>query len=199
MRAICYHVRDRLESRKECLMNTWQAVSIVSVSLIVLRAGVASVASDTSQIECWTRTTALRDWETHQLTTFNPETRNKTAWAPAGETVTIGKVKGEGRIANLWMTFPGWFWQHWNTEASIDQSILKTLILHIYWEGAKKPAVEAPAADLFGSGLAEAANYASKYFGGSSGGFFCKFPMPFKEGAESKSRTWMQRLIRQSL
>ena len=80
------------------------------------------------------------------------------------------------------MTFPGWFWQHWNTSAPISQTILKTLILRIYWDGCEKPAVECPAGDFFGNGLCENANFSSKYFGMSSGGFFCKFPMPFKKG-----------------
>lgn len=166
-------------------MSTWQVIPIVCLLLMLLRAGTAAAApgaASTGDSSALTAITVMRDWETHQLTTFNPETRNKTAWVPAGKRVVIGEVEGEGHIANLWMTFPGWFWQHWNPEAPVDQSILKTLILRIYWDGAEKPAVEAPAADFFGIGLAQAANYASKYFGASSGGFFCKFPMPFKKG-----------------
>lgn len=99
-----------------------------------------------------------------------------------GETVTIGEVEGQGWIANLWLTFPGWFWQHWNPDAPISQTILKTLILRIYWDGASQPAVEVPVGDFFGVGLCEVANFASQYFGMSSGGFFCKFPMPFRTG-----------------
>lgn len=166
-------------------MSMWHRALVVSVSM-ALRAGAAFAIpeEDPSGIDKGhlMDLSVLRDWETHQLTTFNPETRAKTARVPAGKTVTIGEVQGEGHIANLWMTFPGWFWQHWNSEAPIDQSILKTLIVRIYWDGASKAAVEAPAADLFGIGLAQAANYASKYFGASSGGFFCKFPMPFRRG-----------------
>ncbi|MEI6915259.1 MAG: DUF2961 domain-containing protein, partial [Armatimonadota bacterium] len=30
--------------------------------------------------------------------------------------------------------------------------------------------------------LQEAGNFANQYFGTSSGGFFCKFPMPFRQG-----------------
>jgi hypothetical protein len=124
----------------------------------------------------------LRDETTHQLTTFDLDKRSKTIRVGRGETVTVGEVRGQGRIANLWMTFPGWFWQHWNTGAAISQTILKTLIVRIYWDGASKPAVEAPAGDLFGVGLCEAASFATRYFGMSSGGFFCKFPMPFRKG-----------------
>src|SRR5512133_710249 len=70
-----------------------------------------------------------------QLTTFNLSRKSKTLPVPRGKRVTVGEVKGEGYIAQFWLTFPGWFWQHWNTKARINQSILKTLILRIYWDG----------------------------------------------------------------
>lgn len=117
-----------------------------------------------------------------QLSTFDPERRTKTARIECGQKVEIGSVEGHGVVTALWLTFPGWFWQHWNTEAPIDASILKTLILRIYFDGATRPSVEAPAGDLFGSGLCEPANFASRYLGMSSGGFFLRFPMPFRQG-----------------
>lgn len=121
----------------------------------------------------------LQDASTHQLTTFNLENNSKTIKVEPGQTVTIGEVDGQGFIAQLWLTFPGWFWQHWNQEAAIDPSILKLLFLKITFDDAKVPAVYCPAGDFFGVGLCETANFASAYFGQSSGGFFCRFPMPF--------------------
>jgi hypothetical protein len=128
------------------------------------------------------RMAALRDETTRQLTTFNLERKSKTIPVPRGQRVTVGEAEGEGFIAQFWLTFPGWFWQHWNTAAPINQSILKTLILRIYWEGEEAPAVAAPVGDLFGSGLCQMSSFASLYFGTSSGGFFCKWPMPFRKG-----------------
>ncbi|MDD2630181.1 MAG: DUF2961 domain-containing protein [Limnochordia bacterium] len=119
---------------------------------------------------------------TQQLTTFNSTTRQKTIFVPKGETKVIGEVKGTGYISNIWITFPGWFYQWWNPPAPISQTILKTLILRIYWDDEKLPAVEAPVGDFFGIGLCEVGNFANRYFGMSSGGFFCKFPMPFQRG-----------------
>lgn len=124
----------------------------------------------------------MRDVRTHQLTTFNLERKSKTLEVAPGETITIGEVHGKGRVVNCWMTLPGWFWQHWNTAAPISQTILKTLIVRAYWDGAERPAIEAPAGDFFGVGLCEVANFTSRYFGMSSGGFFCKWPMPFRKG-----------------
>ncbi|HTY88312.1 MAG TPA: glycoside hydrolase family 172 protein [Candidatus Acidoferrum sp.] len=128
------------------------------------------------------RLAALRDETTRQLTTFNLKRKGKTVPVARGKRVTIGEVKGEGYIAQFWLTFPGWFWQHWNTKAPINQSILKTLILRIYWDDTPQPAVAAPVGDFFGAGLCEVASFASRYFGTSSGGFFCKWPMPFRKG-----------------
>lgn len=124
----------------------------------------------------------IQSAETRQLTTFDATTRNKTKRIPRGQRVVIGEVKGKGCITNLWMTFPGWFWQHWAPGEPISPTILKNLILRIYWDGDATPAVEVPVGDFFGIGLCEVQSFESKYFGMSSGGFFCKFPMPFRRG-----------------
>ncbi|MGV3615335.1 MAG: glycoside hydrolase family 172 protein [Fimbriimonas sp.] len=121
-----------------------------------------------------------RPVSSHQFTTFNPETRGKTIAVPVGERVTVGEVEGTGYIAKLWMTFPGWFWQHWAPDWPVDQSILKTLILRIYFDGAEEPQVAAPVGDFFGIGLCEVASFTSEFIGMSSGGFYCSFPMPFR-------------------
>lgn len=119
---------------------------------------------------------------TRQLTTFDLSARSKTIAIPRGQRVSLPEVRGHGYIAQLWITFPGWFWQHWNLNAPISQTILKTLILRIYWDGAATPAVQVPVGDFFGNGLCEISSFTSRYFGMSSGGFFCKFPMPFARG-----------------
>jgi len=119
---------------------------------------------------------------TRQLTTFDLAKRSKTVAVPRGKRVVIGEVKGQGYITQLWLTFPGWFWAHWQPNGPVSQTILKTLILRIYWDGESSPAVQAPIGDFFGNGLCEISNFTSKYFGMSSGGFYCKFPMPFQKG-----------------
>jgi hypothetical protein len=128
------------------------------------------------------RLAALRDETTRQLTTFNLSRKSKTIQVPRGKRVTIGEVKGQGYIAQFWLTFPGWFWQHSNPKAPISQSILKTLILRLYWDGHRSRRWRRRSGIFFGAGLCEVASFASRYFGTSSGGFFCKWPMPFREG-----------------
>ena len=85
----------------------------------------------------------LRTEETHQANTFDGDL-DKTFKVVRGQTTTLADVKGRGYIAQLWLTFPGWFWRNWQTEAPVCPSILKTLIIRIYWDGAEKPAVESP-------------------------------------------------------
>jgi hypothetical protein len=128
------------------------------------------------------RLATLADKTTRQFTTFDRKRKSKTVPVPRGKRVTIGEVKGEGYIAQFWLTFPGWFWQHWNPRAPVSQSILKTLILRVYWDNAAQPAIAATVGDFFGAGLCEMVSFASRYFGTSSGGFFCKWPMPFRQG-----------------
>jgi hypothetical protein len=123
----------------------------------------------------------LKNEETRQLTTFDPGRKSKTIPIPRGHRVTIGNVRGQGYIAQLWLTVPGWFWQYWDSNAPVSQTILKTLILRIYWDDEDIPAVQAPVGDFFGNGLCEISNFTSRYFGMSSGGFYCKFPMPFSK------------------
>lgn len=122
------------------------------------------------------------DRVTRQVSTFDLDKRSKVKDVPRGEKVTLAEAQGSGVLTQLWLTFPGWFWQWWAPESPINPSILKTLILRIYWDGASAPAVECPVGDFFGVGLCEAGNFANRYFGMTSGGFFCKFPMPFRRG-----------------
>jgi hypothetical protein len=120
--------------------------------------------------------------ESHQLTTFDLNTRSKTRMIRPGERVTVGDVAGAGYIARIWLTFPGWFWQHWHPSGTVDPSLLKSLILRLYWDDAENPAVEAPVGDFFGAGHAEFNSFTSRYIGTSSGGFYCYWPMPYATG-----------------
>jgi hypothetical protein len=117
-----------------------------------------------------------------QLTTFQQATRSKTILLKPGDRKTIAEAEGAGYIARLWLTFPGWFYPHWHPTAAIDPTMLKSLILRLYWDGAKTPAVEAPVGDFFGAGQCEFNSFTSRFIGTSSGGFFSLWPMPFRTG-----------------
>ena len=104
----------------------------------------------------------LRPGTTRQSTTFDLAKRSKTRAVPRGARVTIAEGTGPGYIAQFWLTFPGWFWQHWNPAAPISQTILKTLILRVYWDDGERPAIEAPVGDFFGAGLCQVTSFASR-------------------------------------
>lgn len=124
---------------------------------------------------------ALREEETHQACTWDRGVRKKLP-VDRGGTVTLAEVDGCGYVAQLWLTFPGWFWRNWEPQAPVSATILKTLLLRIFWDGSDRPAVEVPVGDFFGCGLCEVANFTSRYIGMSSGGFYSRFPMPFRSG-----------------
>lgn len=134
----------------------------------------------TSQVDpiCMIR----RDATSRQLTTFNPDSGDKVVWVRSGQRVTIGGAQGCGAVVRLWLTFPGWFHPHWMPDAPVSTSILKLLILRIYWDGSEQPAVESPVGDFFGNGLCQVRSFAASRIGMPSGGFVCRFPMPFRNG-----------------
>jgi hypothetical protein len=122
----------------------------------------------------------LRSGRSRQFTTFDPASKRKTIAAKPGETIVLAASGKPGVISRMWMTFPGWFWRHWDAEAANDPSILKKLILRIYWDGQPYPSVESPVGDFFGVGHCEYRHFMSKYIGMSSGGFYSFFPMPYR-------------------
>lgn len=99
-----------------------------------------------------------------------------------GEKSVLVDHTSPGVITRMWFTINGWFWENWDLskERWPDPTILKMLILRIYWDGEDYPSVECPIGDFFGIGHCEYKHYMSKYIGMSSGGFYCYFPMPFK-------------------
>lgn len=117
-----------------------------------------------------------------QFTTFDPKTKNKATPIRPGEKRTLVNYDKAGIITRMWMTFSGWFWAHWEPDTYTDPTILKKLILRIYWDGRDYPSVEAPMGDFFGIGQCEYKQYLSQYIGMSSGGFYSYFPMPFAKG-----------------
>jgi hypothetical protein len=121
----------------------------------------------------------LRSSHTHQCTTFIPSSGEKTRYLAPGARAVIAEAEGPGVVTRMWFTFPGWFWQHWAPQNPVDQTILRMLILRIYWDGSPAPSIQAPLGDFFGVGHCEYRHWTSRFLGMSSGGFYCYFPMPF--------------------
>ncbi len=74
---------------------------------------------------------------------FDPES-NEDAWhVQPRETVTLTTLPGPGEIRHMWFTIAG-----------RDRRYPRTLVLRIYWDGAKTPSVETPIGDFFAAGNA---------------------------------------------
>ena len=126
---------------------------------------------------------SIRNMKSGQLTTFNNETKQKAFPIQPGERKILVQHDSPGIISRIWMTISGWFWENWDVkeEKWPDTTILKKLILRIYWDDNKFPSVEVPFGDFFGVGHCEYKHFVSKYIGMSSGGFYCYLPMPFNK------------------
>lgn len=94
---------------------------------------------------------------------------------PAGETAVLLDVSGPGCVTHIWMT-----------PASIEDQVLRKLVLRMYWDGETEPSVLVPLGDLFGMGHAQTANFWSLplVMAPRDGlGLNSYFPMPFSNGA----------------
>lgn len=90
----------------------------------------------------------------------------------SGETWTIAEAQGSGIIRKFWITL-----------MERDATMLRGIVLRIYWDGATKPAVEAPLGDFFGSPLGRWATFANAWFDSPEGrNWNCFLPMPFRQG-----------------
>ena len=99
-----------------------------------------------------------------------------------GETFSFPAMDGPGCIVNMWFTFTPFhitrmlkYRKSWNAR--------KKLRIQIYFDDNQIPSVDAPIGDFFGVGFGEYKEYQSKYLEECSGGYVCRFPMPFKENA----------------
>lgn len=126
---------------------------------------------------------SIRSVQSGQLTTYNLKTRQKAIPIQPGEKKVLVRCDSPGMITRLWMTLSGWFWENWDMreEKWPDPTILKKMILRIYWDDNPFPSVEVPIGDFFGVGHCEYKHYVSKYLGMSSGGFYTYLPMPFNK------------------
>jgi hypothetical protein len=123
------------------------------------------------------RLPALKTYTIERLTSSDPNGANDDGqWKnqiKAGETRTIGDVKGPGIITHMWFTI-----------ATPEHYHLKKIVLRMYWDDDPLPAVEAPIGDFFGLGLGEYFLYESGPLSvGSQKALNCYFPMPFRKAA----------------
>ncbi len=115
-----------------------------------------------------------KDFRSERLSSTDPNHHNAD-YRPMqpGQTLTLGVIHGAGRIEHIWMTI-----------AAQDDDHLREMVLRIYWDGSKTPAVECPVGDFFAQGPGKYAEFHSAAVSvGGSMALNCYWPMPFKKEA----------------
>ena len=80
---------------------------------------------------------------------------------------------------------PGIIKHIWCTAKPMNPTILRNLILRMYWENSEIPSVEVPLSDFFGVSHGASVPMYSQYIYTQEGrGFNCFFPMPFAKNAK---------------
>jgi hypothetical protein len=108
----------------------------------------------------------------------NPDSNaDRIKYVTPGETKVLADIKGPAVINHIWLTFnearPNWL------EAS-GSARPDEIVLRMYWDDAKEPAVEAPLGDFFGVGFGLRKEINSQPMMVEGGdGYNCYFPMPF--------------------
>lgn len=106
-----------------------------------------------------------------------------------GATQVLLDVAGPGRINHVWMTYAT-FAGH--------QTLLRDLVLRMYWEQSTVPAVEVPLGDFFalGHGRSYQVNSAAIVVGDHVRALNCYWPMPFYQHARIELYNGGERTVR---
>ncbi len=112
-------------------------------SYLVLPAVLVLSASLSGQEPSLDDLPALRDFESHRITSADPTGGNADWWDIApGQTRVLAEIQGPGRIVHFR-----------DNITSAEPHHLQLHVLRIYWDGEKEPSVEAPIGDFFGVGF----------------------------------------------
>jgi hypothetical protein len=102
-------------------------------------------------------------------------------WVQPGKTQVVLDAKGPGAITHIWFTFFPPEPQEWAPQGSATN---QEMLLRIYWDGRKRPAVEAPMGDFFCNAFGKRYEVASMpVVVGPTGSYNCFWYMPFRKAA----------------
>jgi hypothetical protein len=98
-----------------------------------------------------------------------------------GATHVLMDEKGPGVITHIWMTFLGPEPQDWARNGSANH---QDMLLRIYWDGSKKPGVEAPVGDFFANCFGKRSEVISMpVVVEDADSYNCFWHMPFRKSA----------------
>ncbi len=90
----------------------------------------------------------------------------------AGDSFVMAHAQGCGVVRRIWITISDWI-----------PEMTRGLVVRIWWDGAERPAVEAPIADLFCQALGRCVPFENMWFSSPEGrSFTMRLPMPFRTG-----------------
>jgi hypothetical protein len=115
-----------------------------------------------------------KDFDAHRSSSTDPNLHNAD-YRPMqpGQTLTVADIKGSGRFTHIWFTI-----------AADDPDHLRAMVLRMYWDDAKLPAVECPIGDFFVQGPGHYVEFASAPIAvGGSMALNSYWPMPFNRHA----------------
>ncbi|HTH82837.1 MAG TPA: glycoside hydrolase family 172 protein [Mucilaginibacter sp.] len=94
---------------------------------------------------------------------------------PAGKSLVIADIKQSGTIRRIWMTLIG----------KMNYMQLRGMKIEMYWDDAKKPAVQAPLGDFFCQSLGQMVAFQNAFFSSpQASSLNCTIPMPFRKNAK---------------
>jgi hypothetical protein len=100
---------------------------------------------------------------------------------PPGEAKVLMDVEGPGVITHIWMTFLGPEPQAWAKKGSANH---QEMLLRMYWDGWKRPAVEAPVGDFFANSFGKRSEVISlPVIVEDADSYNCFWHMPFRKSA----------------
>ena len=98
-----------------------------------------------------------------------------------GATHTIMDVQGPGVITHMWFTFLGPEPQNWAKNGSANH---QEMLIRIYWDGSKRPGVEAPLGDFFANCFGKRSEVISApVIVEDADSYNCFWNMPFRKSA----------------
>src|SRR5262245_17649014 len=103
-----------------------------------------------------------------------------------GETLTMCRLAGAGRVVRLWVTLPLLGQRH----------ALKDAVLRFFWDRETEPSVEVPLGDFFGAAFGRPVRLVSERLLVIGGAFVSRLEMPFNDGAVLQLRNDSNKKLR---
>jgi len=113
--------------------------------------------------------------------TPDPNSNSDNSNVAPGQRKILLDAKGPGVITHIWMTFLGPERQNWAKNGSANH---QEMLLRMYWDGAEKPAVEAPVGDFYANAFGKRSSVVSlPVVVEDADSYNCFWHMPFRKSA----------------